>query len=245
MPKIEQKQVVINEIKEKLDKSLSLVIVDARGLTVIQDTELRRKLRTAGVDYKVYKNSMMEFAVKDTAFEPITEFLKGPSTMAFSYDDATSAARLIAEEMKGMPKLEFKAAVVDGTLYDAAATDALSKIAPREELLSRLLGSFKSPMSSFARVVKAIAEEKENGGGEPATKAEEAPVAEAAAEAPVAEASAVEEVAPEAPATEAPAAEEAPAEEPATEAPAIEEAPAEEPATEEPAAEEPAQSPEE
>jgi len=221
MPKIEQKQVVINEIKEKLDKSLSLVIVDARGLTVIQDTELRRKLRAAGIDYKVYKNSMMEFAVKDTAFEPITEFLKGPSTMAFSYDDATSAARLIAEEMKGMPKLEFKAAVVDGTLYDAAATDALSKIAPREELLSRLLGSFKSPMSSFARVVKAIAEEKENGGGEPVAKAPE--VAE---EAPVAEAA----VAEEAPAVEV-VAEEAPV--------------AEEPATEEPVAEEPAQNPEE
>jgi len=227
MPKVEKKQVVINEIKEKLDKSLSLVIVDARGLTVIQDTELRRKLREAGVDYKVYKNTMMEFAVKDTQFESITEFLKGPSTMAFSYDDATSAARLIAEEMKGMPKLEFKAAVVDGVLYDAAATDKLSKIAPREELLSKLLGSFKSPMSSFARVVKAIAEEKANGGGEPvaaAPAAEEAP----AAEAPVAEAAAPEVV-----------------EAPAEETPVVEEAPAVQETSEEPAAQEPTDNPEE
>lgn len=222
MPKIEKKQVIISEIKDKLDKSLSLVIVDARGLTVTQDTELRRKLRTAGVDYKVYKNTMMEFAVKDTQFEPITEFLKGPSTMAFSYDDATSAARLIAEEMKGMPNLEFKAAVVDGVLYDAAATDKLSKIAPREELLSKLLGSFKSPMSSFARVVKAIADEKSNGGGEPVAQVEAPAAAEEAApeaETPVV----VEEVAAE---VEVPAvAEEAT---PEVEAIAEETAPAEE-----------------
>lgn len=206
MPKIEQKQVIINEIKEKLDKSLSLVIVDARGLTVAQDTVLRKNLREAGIDYKVYKNSMMEFAVKDTGFEPISEFLKGPSTMAFSYDDATTAARLIAANMKDMPKLEFKAAVVDGVVYDAEGTDKLSKIPGREELLSRLLGSFKSPMSSFARVVKAIAEEKESGA---------APKAEAVVEETV-------EAAPEAEAvetTETPVAEEAPAVEAADEKP--------------------------
>jgi len=198
MPKIEQKQVIVNEIKEKLDKSLSLVVVDARGLSVAQDTVLRKNLREAGIDYKVYKNSMMEFAVKDTNFAPISEYLKGPSTMAFSYDDATSAARLIAAQMKDMPKLEFKAAVVDGVVYDAEGTDKLSKIPGREELLSRLLGSFKSPMSSFARVVKAIAEEKESGGGAPKAAIEEvaeAPVEEAAVEAPV-EAEAVAEETP-------------------------------------------------
>ncbi|MCL2565664.1 MAG: 50S ribosomal protein L10 [Defluviitaleaceae bacterium] len=225
MPKIEQKQVVIDEIKGKLDKSLSLVIVDARGLTVAQDTELRKKLREAGIDYKVYKNSMMEFAVKDTSFAPIAEYLKGPSTMAFSYDDATSAARVIAGEMKAMPKLEFKAAVVDGVLYDAAGTDKLSKIPGREELLSRLLGSFKSPMSSFARVVKAIAEEK-GGDAAPAAGAETAETV--VAEAP-------EAVAPEA------MPEEAKTEEPAAEAPTVEEAPSEEA----PAAEETAPNPEE
>ena len=210
MPKIEQKQVVINEIKGKLDKSLSLVIVDARGLTVAQDTELRKKLREAGIDYKVYKNSMMEFAVKDTPYAPIAEYLKGPSTMAFSYDDATSAARLIAGEMKTMTKLEFKAAVIDGVLYDAAGTDKLSKIPGREELLSRLLGSFKSPMSSFARVVKAIAEEKEKGGdAAPATASTDVETAEATvAEAPEAVAP---EAIPEEAKTEVPVAEEAPA----------------------------------
>ena len=226
MPKIEQKQVIINEIKGKLDKSVSLVIVDARGLTVAQDTELRKKLREAGIEYKVYKNSMMEFAVADTPYAPIAEYLKGPSTMAFSYDDATSAARLIAGEMKTMPKLEFKAAVVDGVLYDAEGTDKLSKIPGREELLSRLLGSFKSPMSSFARVVKAIAEEKEKGGEAIPAVSTQAETAEAAAEEVKAEEAPVVE---EAPAVEeAVAAEEAPAVEEAVaaeEAPVVEETP--------------------
>ena len=208
MPKIEQKQVVINEIKEKLDKSLSLVLVDARGLTVEQDTVLRKKLREAGIDYKVYKNSMMNFAVEDTKFAPIAEYLKGPSTMAFSYDDATSAARIISGEMKAMPKLEFKAGVVDGVLYDAAGVDAIAKIPSKEVLLSRLLGSFKSPMSSFARVIKAIAEKDGEGGSVAAPEVkEEAPVAEeVVVEEAVAEEVAAEEVvAVEAPVEEAPA----------------------------------------
>ena len=205
MPKIEQKQVVVNEIKEKLEKSLSVVLVDARGLTVEQDTVLRKKLREAGIDYKVYKNSMMNFAVENTQFAPIAEYLKGPSTMAFSYDDATSAARIISGEMKAMPKLEFKAGVVDGVLYDAAGVDAIAKIPSREVLLSRLLGSFKSPMSSFARVIKAVAEKDGESGVE--TPA----VEEVKEEAPVVEALVVEAVA-----EEAPAVEEAPAEEATT-----------------------------
>jgi len=218
MPKIEQKQVIVNEIKEKLDKSLSVVLVDARGLTVEQDTVLRKKLREAGIDYKVYKNSMMNFAVENTQFAPIAEYLKGPSTMAFSYDDATSAARIISGEMKAMPKLEFKAGVVDGVLYDAQGVDAIAKIPSREVLLSRLLGSFKSPMSGFARVIKAIAEKDGEG------SAAAAPVEEAKAEAPVEEA----------PVVEAPAAEEVKAEEaPVVEEATTEEATAEEAATEE------------
>ena len=208
MPKIEQKQVIVNEIKEKLDKSLSVVLVDARGLTVEQDTVLRKKLREAGIDYKVYKNSMMNFAVTDTQFAPIAEYLKGPSTMAFSYDDATSAARIISGEMKTMPKLEFKAGIVDGVLYDAAGVDAIAKIPSKEVLISRLLGSFKSPMSSFARVIKAIAEKDGEGDAAPAA----APVEEVKEEAPAVEETVAEVVAAEAVTEEAPV-EEAPTEE--------------------------------
>ena len=163
MPKIAEKQVIVNEIKEKLDRAKSVVLVNARGLTVEQDTILRRKLREAAVDYKVYKNTMMTFAVADTPFEGLKPFFEGPSTLAVCYDDPMAAARVINKELKAMPKLEFKAAVIEGTVYDAAGAKQIADIPSREELLSKLLGSFKSPMASFARVINEVAKEK--GGG--------------------------------------------------------------------------------
>lgn len=161
MPKeatMSAKQVVISEIRDKLLKSQSLVMVDARGLTVEQDTALRRKLRESGVDYKVYKNSMVSFAVKDTAYEGLEKFLAGPSAFAFSYDDPMTAARVLTKEVKAIPALEFKAGVVEGLVYDAEGMQAIADIPSRDELLSKLLGSFKSPMATFARVINAIAE---------------------------------------------------------------------------------------
>lgn len=158
MPKVEQKQVVINEIKEKVDKAKSIVLVNSRGLTVEQDTLLRRKLREAGVDYKVYKNTMIRFAVADSDFASISAHLEGPTAVAFSYDDATTAARIISKELKAMPKLAFKAGVIENTLYDAKGVETIASIPSKSELYSRLLGSFKSPLASFARLVKAIAD---------------------------------------------------------------------------------------
>lgn len=160
MAKVEQKQVVVNEIKEKLNGASSITLVDYRGLTVEQDTALRRKLREANVEYRVYKNSMMNFAVQGTEFEPITKHLAGPSAIAISYEDPTSGPRIIAEVLKSNNKLEFKGGIVEGHYYDEEGMKAIGAIPPREELLSRLLGSFKSPMASFARVVNQIAESK-------------------------------------------------------------------------------------
>ncbi len=157
MAKIEQKQVVVNEIKEKLDRAASVVIVDARGLTVEQDTNLRKQLREAGVDYKVYKNTMVHFAIQGTQFEGLDEYLAGPSTFAFSYDDATAGASIINKVAGDIKTLEFKAGVVEGVLYDANGMKAIADIPSRDVLLSKLLGSFKSPMSSFARVIDQIA----------------------------------------------------------------------------------------
>lgn len=161
MPKIEQKQIVIDEIKGKLEKAASIVLVNARGLTVEQDTKLRKKLRESGVDYKVYKNTMLNFAVEGTQYQDIRPHLSGPTTLAISYDDATLAARIINAEKKSMPKLEFKAGVIEGQVYDASGIAEIANIAPREELIARLLGSFKSPMATFARLINAISEEKE------------------------------------------------------------------------------------
>ena len=155
------KQVVVDEIKEKLGRTKSVVLVNARGLTVEQDTTLRKSLRKAGgIDYKVYKNTMINFAIAGTDFEGLKDYLSGPTAVAFSYEDATAAAAAISKQLKGMPKLEFKASAIDGEIYDADATKAIAEIPSREVLISRLLGSFKSPLSSFARVINAIAEEK-------------------------------------------------------------------------------------
>lgn len=157
MAKIEQKQVVVNEIKEKFEKAASVVMVDARGLTVEQDTVLRKQLRDAGVDYKVYKNTMVHFAVQGTQFEGLQEFLSGPSAFAFSYEDATTAASILNKITKDFKLLEFKAGVVEGVVYDAEGMKKVADIPSKEVLLSRLLGSFKSPMSAFARVIDQIA----------------------------------------------------------------------------------------
>ena len=159
MAKIETKQLVVDQIKSKLEGASSIALVDYRGLTVDQDTVLRRKLREANVEYKVYKNTMMTFAVQGTEFEPITQHLAGPSAIVISYEDPTSGPRIIAEALKTSPALEFKGGVVEGQYFDDAGMKAIGDIPPRDELLSRLLGSFKSPISSFARVVKQIAEQ--------------------------------------------------------------------------------------
>ncbi|MDD4843721.1 MAG: 50S ribosomal protein L10 [Anaerotignum sp.] len=157
MAKIEQKQVIVNEIKEKLEKAASVVMVDARGLTVEQDTVLRKQLREAGVDYKVYKNTMVHFAIQGTQFEGLDEYLSGPSAFAFSYEEATAAAAVLNKVAKDVKALEFKAGVVEGVVYDAEGMKLVADIPSREVLLSKLLGSFKSPMSSFARVIDQIA----------------------------------------------------------------------------------------
>lgn len=165
MPKIEQKQVVVNELKEKIEKASSMVLVDARGLTVTEDTELRKALREKNVDYKVYKNTMINFAIKGTPFEELAKNLEGPTAVAFSYDDATAAAGSLDPFVTKFANLEYKAGIVEGVYYDAETIVRIAKIPSREVLLSKLLGSFKSPMSSFARVINEVLKSK---GGESA-----------------------------------------------------------------------------
>ena len=163
MAKIEAKQAVVNEIKERLDKAVSVVLVDARGLTVAEDTDLRKQLREAGVDYKVYKNTMINFAIKDTQFEGLAQFLEGPTAVVFAYEEATKGASIVKKVSETAKDLEFKAGVVEGIVYDAEGIKALADLPSREVLISKLLGSFQSPISSFARVISQIAEKKGEG----------------------------------------------------------------------------------
>ena len=188
MAKVELKQPIVDEISAAIKAAQSLVVVDYRGLTVAEDTQLRKNLREAGVSYKVYKNTLVKRAVEGTDFEPISEVLEGPSAFAVSTEDATAPARVLAEFAKKAPKLEIKAGVVEGTFYDAAGMSAIATIPSREVLLSRLLGSMQSPVTNLARVLNQIAEK----GGAADAAVEAAPAEEAAAEA-------------EAPAEEAPA----------------------------------------
>lgn len=194
MAKVEIKKPIVEEISAAVKDAQSVVLVDYRGLTVEQDTALRKELREAGIVYKVYKNTMMNFAFKGTDFEALAPYLEGPSAAAISTTDATAPARVLAKFAKTADKLEIKAGVVEGTLYDANGMQAISQIPSREELLSKLLGSIQSPITNFARCMNQLAEK--GGAGEtvaeaapaeaaPAPAAEEAPVAEA--EAPVAE----------------------------------------------------------
>ena len=202
MAKIELKKPIVEEISENIKDAQSVVLVDYRGLTVEQDTKLRKELRNAGITYKVYKNTMMNFAFKGTDFEQLADQLEGPSAIAISKDDATAPARVLAKFAKTAPALEIKAGVVEGTFYDAKGMEAVAKIPSREELLSKLLGSIQSPIANFARVMNQLAEK--GGASEcEAPAAEAAPVEEAPAEAPAAEAEApAEEAAAEAPAAE-------------------------------------------
>lgn len=161
MAKVELKQPIVDEIKELLDGAQSMVLVDYRGLTVAQDTGLRKELREAGVTYKVYKNTLIKRAVEGTEFESVSVDLEGPTAIAVSKTDATAPARILAKAAKNAEVLEIKSGVVEGTYYDSKAIMTIANIPSREELLSKLLGSIQSPITNFARVIKQIAEQKE------------------------------------------------------------------------------------
>ena len=179
MAKVELKKPIVDEISANIKDAQSVVLVDYRGLTVEQDTQLRRNLREAGITYKVYKNTFMNFAFKGTECEGLTQYLEGPSAIAISTDDATAPARVLAEFAKTANKLEIKAGVVEGTVYDANGMASIASIPSRDVLIARLLGSMKSPVTNFARVINQLAEK--GGAGAVETSAEvpaEAPTAE-------------------------------------------------------------------
>lgn len=161
MAKIELKQPIVEEIKENIKDAKSMVLVDYRGLTVEQDTQLRKTLREAGIIYKVYKNTMVKLAIDGTEFEALGVDLEGPTAVVISKEDATAPARMIAQFAKANPQLEMKAGIVEGTYYDNAGIKVIATIPSREELLSKFLGSIQSPIANFARVIKQIAESKE------------------------------------------------------------------------------------
>ena len=189
MAKVELKQPVVEEISKNIEGAQSVVLVDYRGLTVEQDTKLRKDLREAGVTYKVYKNTMLNFAFKGTDFEALAPYLEGPTAAAICTTDATAPARVLGNFAKTADALEIKGGVVEGVAYDANGIKSIASIPSREVLLSKLLGSMQSPITNFARVMKQLAEK---GGASEAEAVEAAPAEETVAEAPVEETAAEE-----------------------------------------------------
>ena len=161
MAKVELKQPVVDEIKGHVEQAKSAVIVNYCGLTVEQDTKLRKQLIEAGVVYKVYKNTLLKRAFEGTDYAQLDDLLEGPTAIAFGIEDATAPARVLANFAKTANALELKCGVVEGTFYDAAGIATIATIPSREELLSKLLGSIQSPITNFARVIKQIAEKNE------------------------------------------------------------------------------------
>ncbi|MCT4621723.1 MAG: 50S ribosomal protein L10 [Marinisporobacter sp.] len=155
---LETKKQVVEEIKEKFSKAQSAVVVSYRGLTVEEATELRKNMREAGVEYKVYKNTLMRLAVKETEFEPLTADLTGPNAVAFGYEDPVTPAKILNDFAKEHKDLELKSAVVEGQYYGVDTIKEIAEIPSREVLLAKLLGSIKSPLSNLAYLLQAIAD---------------------------------------------------------------------------------------
>ena len=156
----EAKQKIIDEIKTKLEKSKSAVVIDYLGVTVAQADAMRKKLREADIDYTVYKNTLVRRAIAGTAFETLAAVLEGPSAFAISYNDAVAPARAVSEIIKEYKKMEFKAGVIEGAFYDAAGVQMIAAIPSREDLIAKFMGSVQSPVSKLVRTFQAIADAK-------------------------------------------------------------------------------------
>lgn len=158
---LENKKLVVEEIKEKFSTAKSAVLVDYRGLTVEEATELRSKFREAGVDYKVYKNNLVKLAIKDTAFEPLSQDLTGPNAIAFGIEDAVVPAKIVKEFAKSHKALELKSGVVEGNYCNLEQIIQIADLPSKEVLIGRFLGSVKAPISNFAYFLSNLIKEKE------------------------------------------------------------------------------------
>ena len=162
MAKVELKQPIVEEIINNVKDAESVVLVNYSGLTVEQDTALRKELREAGVEYKVYKNSLVTRAANELGLGDVVQYLEGPVSIAFGYEDATAPARVLNNFAKDHKKLELKAGIVDGIVYDKTGVEKLATIPSKEVLIAKLLGSFKAPLSNFAYLINAIKDKKES-----------------------------------------------------------------------------------
>lgn len=160
---IDAKKAVVSEISEKIQNSASTVVVEYRGLTVAEVTQLRRDLREEGIEFKVYKNSLVQRAVEDAGVNELTESLTGPNAIAFG-NDAVAPSRILAKFAKEHENLVLKAGIVEGKVVNVETIKQLSALPNREGMLSMLLSCLQAPVRNYACVVKAVADSKEEAG---------------------------------------------------------------------------------
>lgn len=161
---IELKKQVVAEIADKFRASKSTIIVDYRGLNVAEVTELRKQLREAGIEFKVYKNTLTRRALAEVGLEGLDEVLTGPNAIAFSNEDVVAPAKILNDFAKKHEALEIKAGVIEGNVATLEEVKALANLPSREGLLSMLLSVLQAPIRNFALVTKAVAEKKEGQG---------------------------------------------------------------------------------
>lgn len=158
---LEAKKSVVSEIADKLNSAATVVVVDYRGLSVGQVTELRKNLRDQGIEFKVYKNSMSRRATEAAGLEGLNEHLTGPNAIAFSNEDVVAPAKILNDFAKANEQLEIKAGVIEGAVATAEDIKALAELPSRDGLLSMLLSVLQAPMRNFALATKAVAEQKD------------------------------------------------------------------------------------
>ena len=163
---INAKKVVVEEITGKFNDSQSAVVVEYRGLSVAEVTELRKALREEDVEFKVYKNKLVQRATESAGYAEINDKLVGPNAIAFGHSDAVAPARILANFAKDHEALVIKAGIVEGKVLEVEEINEIAKLPGREGMYSMLLGMLQAPVSKFARVVKAVADAREENGGE-------------------------------------------------------------------------------
>ena len=153
---LEQKQKLVVELSEKLSAAVTGVIVNYEGITVADDTTLRKELRENGVDYFVVKNSLLERAVDGTDLDEIKSVLAGTTAIALSNEDYTAAARILCKYAEGHDNFKVKSGFLDGKVVDINTIESLAKLPTKDVLLATVLGDFQAPIAAFARAVQAI-----------------------------------------------------------------------------------------
>ncbi len=153
---LEQKQKVVADLKSKIDASIVGVVVDYKGITVADDTALRKELRENNVDYFVVKNTLLSRAVEGTELEGMKSVLEGSTAIALSSEDYAAGARILSKYADKSETFKIKAGFLDGALVDLDTINAIAKLPSREVLLATVVGAFQAPIAAFARAVQAI-----------------------------------------------------------------------------------------